>query len=278
MARRLSIDPDLRARLVEIGLATDDVGDPPETWRRLRERFGPRATLIDRYALEAAHRGLQVGQLPADVRAQLGAEVLRVQFPGLEFAPGSARSVSDAIEVVAHDGRWRQRFEEWRRLLGDGLGLAALRVAHVGSTAVPGLAAKPIIDIQISVRDVEREAAYVPGIERAGVALRAREPGHRYFRPAGDRPRDVQIHVCDAGSTWERDHLLFRDYLRATPAARDAYGQLKIELADRYPDDRLAYTDAKSAFILDTLDAANAWATRVGWTVPAERAHGGDAP
>jgi len=77
MARRLSIDPDLRARLVEIGASTDDVGDPAETWRRLRQRFGPRATLIDRYALDAAHRGLQVEQLPADVRAQLGAEVLR---------------------------------------------------------------------------------------------------------------------------------------------------------------------------------------------------------
>lgn len=272
------LDPLLAERLRTVGLDPAAFGEPWDAWRRLRERFGPRATLIDRYALEAAHRGLQVGQLPADVRAQLGAEVLRVQFPGLEFAPGSARSVSDAIEVVAYDQRWPQRFEEWRRLLGDGLGHAALRVTHVGSTAVPGLAAKPIVDIQISVRDVEREAAYVPAIERAGVALRAREPGHRYFRPAGNRPRDLQIHVCDAGSTWERDHLLFRDYLRATPAARDAYGQLKIELADRYPDDRLAYTDAKSAFILDTLDAANAWAMQVGWTVLAQRAHGGDAP
>lgn len=268
----MSIDPDLRARLAEIGLAADDVGDPAETWRRLRERFGPRATLIDRYALEAAHRGIQVEGLPADLRAQLGVEVLRVQFPGLEFAPGSARSVSDAIKVVVYDERWPQRSEDWRRQLDDALGPAALRIEHVGSTAVPGLAAKPIIDIQISVRDVEREASYVPAIERAGVALRAREPRQRYFRPAGDRPRDVQIHVCDAGSTWERDHLLFRDYLRANPAARDAYGRLKVELADRYGDDRLGYTDAKSAFILDTLDAANAWATRVGWTVPSERA------
>ena len=272
------LDSLLAGRLRTAGIDPAAFGDPAEAWRRLRERFGPRATLIDRYALEAAHRGLHVEQLPADVRAQLGAEVLRVQFPGLEFAPGSARSASDAIEVVAYDERWPQRFEEWRRQLGDALGQAALGIEHVGSTAVPGLAAKPIIDIQISVRDVEREAAYVPAVERGGVALRAREPGHRYFRPAGDRPRDVQIHVCDAGSTWERDHLLFRDYLRATPTARDAYGQLKIELADRYADDRLAYTDAKSAFILDTLDAANAWATRVGWTVPAERAHGGDAP
>jgi GrpB-like predicted nucleotidyltransferase (UPF0157 family) len=272
------LDPLLAERLRTVGLDPAAFGEPWDAWRRLRERFGPRATLIDRYALEAAQRGLRPEQLTAELRARLAAEVLRIQFPALEFAPGSARSVRDAIEVVAHDERWPPRFEQWRRQLADALGHAALRIEHVGSTAVPGLAAKPIVDIQISVRDVEREAAYVPAIERAGVSLRVREPGHRYFRPAGDRPRDVQIHVCDAGSAWERDHLLFRDYLRVTPAARHAYGRLKLELADRYADDRLAYTDAKSAFILDTLDAANSWAARIGWTVLAQRAHGGDAP
>ncbi len=95
------IDPDLRVRLAEIGLAADDVGDPAEAWRHLRERFGSRATLIDRYALEAAHRGLQVEQLPADVRAQLGAEVLRVQFPGLEFAPGWVAAHASAARAAS---------------------------------------------------------------------------------------------------------------------------------------------------------------------------------
>jgi GrpB-like predicted nucleotidyltransferase (UPF0157 family) len=63
-------------------------------------------------------------------------------------------------------------------------------------------------------------------------------------------------------------HLLFRDYLRAHPAARDVYGELKRDLAQRYPDDRLAYTDAKSTFILDALEAAGEWAVRTGWRLP----------
>ncbi len=133
---------------------------------------------------------------------------------------------------------------------------------------MPGLAAKPIIDIQVSVPDTEDEATYVPAVERAGARLRARDPGHRYFRPPADRPREVHVHVCESGSEWERNHLLFRDYLRAHPAARDAYAELKRELSQSYPDDRLAYTDAKAAFILDALDAAETWSKGVGWRLP----------
>jgi GrpB-like predicted nucleotidyltransferase (UPF0157 family) len=148
------------------------------------------------------------------------------------------------------------------------LGEAAVRIEHAGATAVPGLLAKPVIDIQVSVCDVEDEASYVPPIEDLGVPLRLREPGHRYFRPAGDQPRAVQIHVCGVGGEWERDHLLFRDYLRADPEARDAYARLKRDLADRYRDDRLAYNEAKTGFILDTLSEAYSWAERTGWKLP----------
>ncbi|HLF68092.1 MAG TPA: GrpB family protein, partial [Gaiellaceae bacterium] len=139
---------------------------------------------------------------------------------------------------------------------------------HIGSTAVPGLPAKPVVDVQVSVADVEAEA-YAPGIEGLGIALRSREPGHRYFWPAGDRPRDVQIHVCRAGSEWEREHLLLRDFLRADEGTRERYGRLKLELAGRYRDDRLAHNEAKTGFILDALEGAERWAARVGWAVPA---------
>jgi GrpB-like predicted nucleotidyltransferase (UPF0157 family) len=137
----------------------------------------------------------------------------------------------------------------------------------VGSTAVPGLAAKPIIDIQISVDDIADESSYRPGIESLGIALRSRDPAHLYFRPPLGEPRVVQIHVCVAGSVWETDHLLFRDYLRVHPDARDAYGSLKLALASRFRDDRLAYTDAKTDFILDTLDRARIWAESTRWSV-----------
>ena len=71
------------------------------------------------------------------------------------------------------------------------------------------------------------------------------------FRPPSGQPRVVQIHVCDAGGTWERDHIVFRDHLRAHPEVAAAYGRLKLELAAKWKDDRYAYTDAKTAFILD---------------------------
>ncbi len=262
------VDPALADRLRTIGLDPAAFGEPGDAWRRLHERFGPRVTLIDRYALEAAARGIQPDQLDAGTRGRLGAETLRAQLPSLEFAAGSERTVVDATVVVEYDERWPAEFAAWRRRLDEALGPVAVSIEHVGSTAVPGLAAKPIIDIQVSVRDVEDEVAYVPAVDRTGVPLRASEPGHRYFRPAGQEPRTVQIHVCDAGSRWERDHLLFRDYLRADSVVRASYARLKRDLAERYRDDRLAYTDAKSTFILDTLASAKDWSARVRWRLP----------
>jgi GrpB-like predicted nucleotidyltransferase (UPF0157 family) len=264
----VTVDPILSERLSAIGVDPRRLGDPGDTWRKLRARYGPLITLGDRYALEAAHRRVAPRDLPQDVRSRLTAEVLAVQFPGLQFVAGSERSIRDPVEVVSYDVDWPHRFAAWRERLRAALRGVAVRVEHVGSTAVPGLASKPVIDIQVSVASVADEATYVDAIERSGVALRSREPGHRYFRPSGDLPRDVQIHVCEAGSAWERDHILFRDYLRAHPEVRDAYGRLKLKLAEDYREDRIAYTDAKTAFILDALDAASQWAEETGWRLP----------
>ena len=267
----VALDPVLIERLAEVGIEPERIDDPAAAWRRLRDRFGARITLVDRYSLEAMRMGVAPDALPPGVRERLVAEVLPIQFPGIEFAPGSTRSIQDPIEVVPYDPSWPRRFARYRRRLADALDGGAIRIEHVGSTAVPGLAAKPIVDIQVSVRDIENEESYVAVVERAAAELRMREPGHRYFRPAGKRPRDLQVHVCEAGSDWERNHLLFRDYLRAHPDVRDAYASLKFRLAARYRDDRLAYNDAKSAFILDALDAARLWATKEGWDVPPVR-------
>ena len=236
----------LRELLAEIGLDPDDPGDRSEAWRALHERFGRRITLVDRYELEGR-------ELDRRERTRLAREVMALQYPGSEFA---GRPRGDPVEVVPYDPTWPDRYEQWRQRLAAAFGEAAVRIDHVGSTAVPGLAAKPVIDIQVGVADVEEEAAYVPGIESLGVALRFREPGHRYFRPPAGRPRDVQIHVCGAGSAWECEHLRFRDLLLADPELAERYGRLKLELCARYRDDRLAYTDAKTVFILDALDLA----------------------
>jgi GrpB-like predicted nucleotidyltransferase (UPF0157 family) len=258
-------DGELRARLAEVGLDPDAPGDPAEAWRQLRMRFGRQVTLLERYALEAADRGVAAEALDRGVRDQLTLEVLRATHEGFEVVPGSSRVAQDPIEVVRYDRAWPLRFARWQSLLADGLRKTAVRIDHVGSTAVPGLAAKPVIDIQVSVAAVDDEAAYAPAIERAGVSLRSRDRAHRYFRPSGDRPRDVQIHVCEAGGAWERDHLLLRDFLRADQATAHAYGRLKVDLAGRYRDDRIAYNEAKTAFILESLAAATVWAHERSW-------------
>jgi GrpB-like predicted nucleotidyltransferase (UPF0157 family) len=138
-------------------------------------------------------------------------------------------------------------------------------VDHVGSTAVPGLAAKPIIDIQVSVPNVADAAAFVAPIEALGFASRMIEPGHHYFRPPPGVPRDYQVHVCTMGSDWEWRHLLFRDFLRADPETRSAYEAMKRDRATRYRNDRIAYNDAKGPFIEAAVERAAEWAKRTGW-------------
>lgn len=262
------LDRELSDRLAKVGLDPRDFGDPSEAFARLHGRFGRRVTLVDRYELEAAARGIEPEELDRELRARLAHEVIPMQLPGWEVLDAGARTVADPIEVVAYRDEWAAAFAEWRERLLGVLGETAVRVDHVGSTAVPGLAAKPVIDIQMSVPDVEEEASYSPAIEGLGVALRSRDAGHRYFRPAGDAPRTVQLHVIDAGSAWEREHLLFRDFLRADADTREWYARLKLELAGRYRDDRLAYNEAKTGFILDALEEAERWAVRIGWELP----------
>jgi GrpB-like predicted nucleotidyltransferase (UPF0157 family) len=261
------VNPSLESRLRAAGVDPAAKPEPRVAFAQLHAREGQRATVLDRYALEAASRGVAVDELPDALRADLQKEVLRLHTPGWEIVAGTGRARQDPIEVVPYDPAWPERFERWRGRLARELGGAATVIEHIGSTAVPGLAAKPIIDVQVIVPDVDDEAAYVPAIARAGVALRARDPEHRYFHPAGDRPRDVQVHVYRAGSAWERAHILFRDFLRADAATCDAYAALKRDLAARYRHDRIAYNEAKTDFILEALSAAEGWAAARGWRV-----------
>jgi GrpB-like predicted nucleotidyltransferase (UPF0157 family) len=155
----------------------------------------------------------------------------------------------------------------WDARLRGALGPTAMRVDHVGSTSVPGLPAKPVVDIQVSVPALEDEPAYVPAIEALGMELRSRDEWHRFFRPPPGRPRDAHIHVTTTGSTWEREHLLFRDYLRAHPDAREDYAQVKADAARTWRGDRAAYTETKSEVIADIVERAERWAADTGWSV-----------
>ncbi len=175
------------------------------------------------------------------------------------------RERNERIEVVPWDPAWPRRYEQLREGLAAALGEIALRIDHVGSTAVQGLPAKPVVDIQVSVPEVEDEAAYRQPIEQQGFGLRFREPGHRYFRPPPGLPRLWHVHVCTVGSRWEHDHLLFRDFLRAHPSAAREYAELKLRLAREHSADRIAYTDAKAPWIIATLARAEEWARATDW-------------
>jgi GrpB-like predicted nucleotidyltransferase (UPF0157 family) len=195
-------------------------------------------------------------------------------WPGWEITADSERP-GDLIRIVEYDPQWPVVYERWRVRLASALGETAVRIEHVGSTSVAGLAAKSIVDIQISVRDLDDEDRYVPQLEAAGVQLRSRDSLHRYFRPFADQPRDVHVHVCAAGSTWERDHLVFRDYLRSDPDARDRYAAAKKHAATVWADDGWAFTDAKTEVILSILEEAAA--RNQGGALPAAEGQVGDA-
>ena len=120
-----------------------------EAWCRLREAGGRRVTLVELYRLAGRERGLEPHELPLEERNELAHRAMPLILPGFEIAEGSGRG--DRIELVPSDPGWPASFAVWKARLGDALGSVAERIDHVGSTAVPGLAAKPTVDIQISV-------------------------------------------------------------------------------------------------------------------------------
>jgi len=157
------------------------------------------------------------------------------------------------IVIVDYDPSWPMRFEREHDRLQLALGELALQIEHIGSTAVPGLAAKPIIDVLVAVADPEADDAVVPPLEAAGYELRVREPGHRMLRT---RERDVHVHVWPAGTDEIARLLAFRDHLRRARADRLAYERVKRELAARDWSDMNEYADAKGPLIEQILARA----------------------
>jgi GrpB-like predicted nucleotidyltransferase (UPF0157 family) len=172
------------------------------------------------------------------------------------------------VHLARYDPAWPQRFAEQRAQLTPILAeWLAAPIEHVGSTSVPGLAAKPVVDIQVSVADLGDEEAYVAPCEIAGLQFRIRDDEHRYFQPPPGQPREVHVHVCQQGSGWERVHLLFRDYLRSSADAREAYAAAKHKAARIWRNDRAAYTESKSEVILGILAQAETWAAATLWEI-----------
>ena len=153
------------------------------------------------------------------------------------------------IVISDYDPEWPERFRREKAKIKAALGDAALSVEHIGSTSVPGLAAKPIVDILLVVEDSRYEATYLPALERAGYVLRVREPEldeHRMFRTP---EKDVHLHVFSAGSREIERYLLLRDRLRENAEERGLYARTKRELAARDWPTMDHYAEAKTRVI-----------------------------
>jgi GrpB-like predicted nucleotidyltransferase (UPF0157 family) len=162
---------------------------------------------------------------------------------------GELKPLEGPILVADYDPAWPALFEREAARIRAALGEDARLVEHAGSTSVPGLAAKPIIDIVLAVPDSANEASYVPALEAAGYVLRIREPEwfeHRVFKGPDT---NVNLHVFTVGAGEIERMLLFRDWLRTNPADRDLYLRTKRELVSRDWQYVQNYADAKTAVV-----------------------------
>lgn len=183
------------------------------------------------------------------------------------------------IEIVSYRERWPDEFREHGAKIRQALGDMALRIDHIGSTSVPGLAAKDIIDIQVAVASIEPDEPLIAAMTTAGYrhlpqfSNDHRPPGDdrpeaewqkRYFRErVGEK--ETHIHVRVEGAANQRYALLFRDYLRANKPAMLAYEQIKTTLARLHPDDIDAYYDIKDPACDLIMQSAEAWAVATAW-------------
>ena len=180
-----------------------------------------------------------------------------VEVPQPEYVTPIVRA-DGPIKLAEYDPSWVEQFAREEIRIRTALGSRAVGVHHVGSTSVPGLAAKPVVDIVLLVGDSADESAYVPQLEAAGYVLHLREPDWWEHRLLKDHNPDVQIHVFTVGSSEVERMLLFRDRLRSHIEERDLYERTKRELAARqwvYTQD---YADAKSSVVEGIIARANA--------------------
>lgn len=181
---------------------------------------------------------------------------------------GGPRRVDGQIELVAHDPRWAERYGQVAGRVRQALGERVRLLEHVGSTSVPGLSAKPIIDMVLEVEDSSDEPAWVPDLERGGFRVRIREPDwfeHRVMWVAdgrGKRTVDVNLHVFSAGCPETGRMVGFRDHLRSHADDRDLYEATKHRLARQRWTFVQDYADAKSEVITQILARAGMDADR----------------
>ena len=177
-------------------------------------------------------------------------EPRRPDVTGIDLVGGVEKRT---LALASHDPTWPEQYRAHEQRIRAALGPAAAQVEHIGWTSVPGLAAKPIIDVLVTVTDITAEEDYLDPLLHAGYVLRVREPGHRLVRTP---ERDVHVHVLQVGDEAADDYLLLRDHLREDPLDRDLYETTKRDLLGRDWDDMNAYAEAKTEVITAIKDRA----------------------
>ncbi|MBD2867460.1 GrpB family protein [Paenibacillus arenilitoris] len=161
------------------------------------------------------------------------------------------------IVVVPFDPDWSRQFERERGIVSEALGPALAAVEHTGSTAIPNQAAKPIIDMFAAVRPFAEASVYADKLSPAGYSyVETGMEGRYLFAKKRGGVRTGHLHILPLEGFYERNELLFRDYLRAHPDFVRQYGELKQRLAEQFPSDGEQYTRAKTAFIQQVVDLA----------------------
>jgi GrpB-like predicted nucleotidyltransferase (UPF0157 family) len=269
-----SPDENDRFVILEAGLATLEIGDAAHAEAIDRLEVGRRVAGPIRVAFEVADAAATT-----DAATSQGAELVapptatpwgslnaRVDAPGglhvtfysqSTLVEGSVPlAVDGSIELAAPDPAWQERAERLCADIRAALAGIDVDVQHVGSTAVPGLAAKPVLDLVLTVPDPTAESAYVPPLETLGYTLRRREPEwfeHRLLRLPDPV---VNLHVFGHGSLEARRMVAFRDHLRTDQSDRALYARTKAELAARSWPTVQDYADAKSGVVREILERA----------------------
>jgi GrpB-like predicted nucleotidyltransferase (UPF0157 family) len=158
--------------------------------------------------------------------------------------------MANPVIVLDYDPNWPGLFQSLRKRIADALGDMAAAIEHVGSTAVPDLVGKPIIDIDVLLRSETMLSAAIEALASLGYVHRGTlgiPEREAFFAPVDDPPH--HLYLCPPSSAEFRRHVAFRDYLRAHPMDARSYGDLKIALAERFREDRCAYNAAKGEFV-----------------------------
>jgi len=165
------------------------------------------------------------------------------------------------VELVPHNPEWTQLADEEVQRILEGLSFPIIGIYHIGSTSIPGIKAKPILDFVMEVEDLDAVINDIDEFRNLGYESKGEYgiPGRQFFTRDTDGERSHHLHVFQTGHPDIERHTVFRDFLRANPQAAKEYEKLKEKLAERFPKQSGSYTEAKSDFILSMDEVARYW-------------------